>query len=81
MIKEKWASVHIPTLFTGGMNTMARAEAMNCMLKRSMVTRYTLVNLLMEVLKVEQNIIRLSREVITASWLETNINHPMLHEL
>ena len=53
MIKEKWASVHIPTLFTGGMNTMARAEAMNCMLKRSMVSRYTLVNLLMEVLKVE----------------------------
>jgi hypothetical protein len=32
---------------------MARAEAMNCFIKKAMIGRYTLVNLVMEILKIE----------------------------
>lgn len=52
-IKEKWATAHLPLLFTGGMNTVARAEAMNYFIRKAMTGRYTLVNLFIEILKVE----------------------------
>jgi hypothetical protein len=35
------------------MNTMARAEAMNFVVKKAMVQRYSLVNLFLEILKIE----------------------------
>jgi hypothetical protein len=81
MIKEKWTSVHIPNVFTCGMNTMARAEAMNYVIKKAMTTRYSLINLLMEILKIEQRIIRSTREAITTGFLEQNMNHSLLKEI
>ncbi len=63
-IKEKWATAHIPTVFTGGVTTSARAEAMNSLIKHAMASKFTLVNLFLEILKIEQGVIRSSREVI-----------------
>lgn len=62
--------MHIPNQFTGGMNTMARAEAMNCVIKRCMVNRYSLLNLVLEIFKIEQKIIKTTREAITQQYLE-----------
>ncbi len=80
-IKEKWSSSHIPNIFTAGMNTMARAEAMNHFIKKAMIGRYTLVNLFMEILKIETRVIRASREVLNTTDMQTCINHPLMSEI
>jgi hypothetical protein len=53
-LKEKWASAHLPNMFTGGLSSsMDRTETMNYFIKKAMVGRYTLVNLFLEILKIE----------------------------
>ena len=60
---------------------MARAEAMNHFIKKAMIGRYTLVNLFLEILKIEQRVIRASREGINSSDMQTCINHPLMAEV
>ena len=64
MIKEKWATAHQPPIFNAGMHTSSRAEAMNAFVKKAMLGRYTLINLFQEILKIEQRVIKASREII-----------------
>ena len=52
-MKEKWATSHTPCIFTGGLDTIARAEAMNYFVKKAMIGRFTLVELFIEILKME----------------------------
>ena len=60
---------------------MARAEAMNHFIKKAMIGRYTLVNLFMEILKIETRVIRASREVLNTTDMQTCINHPLMSEI
>jgi len=67
LIKEKWATAHLPNIFTGGMNTMTKSESMNYFIKKAMTERFTLVDLFIEILKIEFNVIKSSRHEIANS--------------
>lgn len=78
MIKEKWATAHQPPVFNAGMHTTSRVEAMNSMVKKAMQSRYTLVNLFQEILKIEQRVIRASREVLSVVDSNLVVNNPLM---
>ena len=78
MIKEKWATAHQAPVFNAGMHTTSRAEAMNSMVKKAMQSRFTLVNLFQEILKIEQRVIRASREALTAADENVVVNNPLM---
>ena len=80
-IKEKWASAHIPAVFTGGMNSMQRMETINQTIKKTLFGRYTLENLFLEILKVETRLVKLTREFVNTQDMSVAINHPLINEV
>jgi len=80
-MKEKWASAFIPDVFTGGMNTMARMETINQVVKKTLYGRHTLVNLFLEILKVESRAVKSTREFVGTLDMQTSINHPLISEV
>lgn len=54
---------------------------MNSMVKKAMQSRYTLVNLFQEILKLEQRVIRASREVLNSVDQVLVVNNPLLDSI
>ena len=51
------------------------------MVKKAMQSRYTLVNLFQEILKIEQRVIRASREAISTHSSTLIVNNPLLSSI
>ena len=54
---------------------------MNAFVKKAMLGRYTLINLFQEILKIEQRVIKASREIILTPHSVQVVNNPLMNEI
>lgn len=81
LIKEKWSSAYTPAVFTGGMNSISRMESINQTIKKTLFGRFTLVNLFIEILKVEARSVKSTREFVNTQDMSIPINHPIISQI
>jgi len=56
-------------------------ESINQSIKKTLFGRYTLVNLFLEILKVEARTVKSTREFVNTQDMQVPINHPVINEI
>lgn len=81
-IKQKWASHACPWIFTGGIHTISRAEAVNSQIKNKIWSKSTLSDCLDMMLEIEErvkgNILEKEQKL---NEREHVIHHPLLKQI
>ena len=79
LIKEKWSSAHQPILFTSGLHTIQRAEAINANVKNKLTKNTQLKELFTLILGIEKKMKLM--QVKYAHKTSQALHHPLLLQL